>query len=283
MAIFHFSVAVEYLARVENRIRIKRLFDLAHQIDGAAKLSCSRNDIFPCPTPCSPVQVPSMASARAFSRATKVLDDDNTFRRLVVEQHQDMEIAVAGVTDDRRQQSVFLDIGPSRGNAFGKFRDRYAHVRRQRGQFRRQSLARPNRRRGAPSRACCALRDCWSRGTPRRRIRPRSRRIEPIAARPSRPYRETPRTMSAARHRSGRNSDCRPASGRRRRSSMRATGMPIWMVMMTASQAAFTLGKAHAPPAIFCGMPSAGVALPTSGRRAFLGTDKEPGQIVAGG
>ncbi len=36
---------------------------------------------------------------------------------------------------------------------------------------------------------------------------------------------------------------------------MRATGMPIWIVAMTAEQAASTLGNGQTPPAIACGMP----------------------------
>ena len=36
---------------------------------------------------------------------------------------------------------------------------------------------------------------------------------------------------------------------------MRATGMPIWIVSMTAWQAASTVGKGQTPPEIACGMP----------------------------
>ena len=36
---------------------------------------------------------------------------------------------------------------------------------------------------------------------------------------------------------------------------MRATGMPIWMVAITALQAASTLGNGQTPPAIAWGMP----------------------------
>ena len=36
---------------------------------------------------------------------------------------------------------------------------------------------------------------------------------------------------------------------------MRATGMPLWMVRMTALQAASTLGNGQTPPAIASGMP----------------------------
>ncbi len=36
---------------------------------------------------------------------------------------------------------------------------------------------------------------------------------------------------------------------------MRATGMPIWIVAMTASQAGSTLGNGHTPPDMACGMP----------------------------
>ena len=36
---------------------------------------------------------------------------------------------------------------------------------------------------------------------------------------------------------------------------MRATGMPIWIVAITASQASSTLGNGQTPPEIACGMP----------------------------
>ena len=37
---------------------------------------------------------------------------------------------------------------------------------------------------------------------------------------------------------------------------MRATGMPIWIVAITASQACSTLGNGQTPPEIACGMPA---------------------------
>jgi hypothetical protein len=63
---------------------------------------------------------------------------------------------------------------------------------------------------------------------------------------------------------------------------MRATGMPSWMVMMTASQASFSVGKPQMPPAMTDGNAlQAQRDLGDDAKRA-LRTDEEPRQVVTG-
>jgi hypothetical protein len=64
-----------------------------------------------------------------------------------------------------------------------------------------------------------------------------SRKSIGTSARPSFECRFTPRIWTSSR------------------SSMRATGMPDWMVTITASQAARTEGNGHTPPEMASGMP----------------------------
>ena len=93
--------------------------------------SWRRKPILPWPMPCSPVQVPSMAIARMFSRATNFSDSAISFGSFDVHQHQHVEIAVAGMADDRRDQPHLGNVGLGLGDAFGKPRDRHADIGRQ--------------------------------------------------------------------------------------------------------------------------------------------------------
>ena len=119
MKIFHLSVPAEYLPRIENGIRIKRLLDLTHQIDGIAELLLQKCHL--------PLPYAVLAGACAVhGERTRVkasdefLDDRDPFRGLVVKQDEHMEITVAGMADDRRQQAMRLDIGLGFRYAFGK-------------------------------------------------------------------------------------------------------------------------------------------------------------------
>ncbi len=63
---------------------------------------------------------------------------------------------------------------------------------------------------------------------------------------------------------------------------MRATGMPAWMVAMTALQAASTDGNGQTPAEIASGMPcELERELGDDAERA-LGADEQPRQVVAG-
>ena len=94
----------------------------------ASPSSASRNGILPCPMPCSPVQVPSIASARSFEARDKGLCLGHVGVVLVVEQQADMEVAVTRVPDDRGDQPVRDNVLMRRLDAIGKPRDRHADI-----------------------------------------------------------------------------------------------------------------------------------------------------------
>ena len=167
-----------------------------------------------------------------------------------------MEIAVADMADDRRDEPGSRDVALGLVDAFGEPRDRHADVGRERLRAGPQARAPPNRRRAAPARAGCAP-PAWSPiRTARRRTRRRSRR----SARPAR--RPRPRVPWNSTNSVGVSGSvelgievaarltCTSSS-----SSMRATGMPDWMVTMAASQAASTEGNGQTPAEIASGMP----------------------------
>ncbi len=107
-----------------------------------APCSARRYFILPWPTPCSPVQVPSMASARSTSRSIRILGALDLVGVVHVDQQRQMEIAVADMAEDRRDQIELGDVALRFGDAFGQPRDRHADVGG-------EQPARPGRRRRA--------------------------------------------------------------------------------------------------------------------------------------
>ena len=71
----------------------------------AAPCSARRYFILPCPTPCSPVQVPSMASARSTTRSHRPLRDLHLGCVIHVDQQREVEVAVADMAEDRRDEA----------------------------------------------------------------------------------------------------------------------------------------------------------------------------------
>src|ERR1700761_3426857 len=110
MVIFEISSSVEYLAGIEDAVGIERELDAAHQIDRAAKLLFEEGHL----------ALPDAVFARAgavhgerprIQARDECLRGCYPLRRLVVEEQQRVEIAVACMADDRREQPVLLDIG----------------------------------------------------------------------------------------------------------------------------------------------------------------------------
>ena len=164
-----------------------------------APCSASRYFILPCPTPCSPVQVPSIASARSISRSLNALATLTSSGSSHVDQQRQMEIAVADMADDRRDQLALGDVALGLGDAFGQPRERHADVGRDHAGAGPQREGRRTPRCGAPPRAWCAPPAAWSIRTARRRVPRRSRRSAPTARRRSPRCRGTPGTASASR------------------------------------------------------------------------------------
>ena len=80
---------------------------------------------------------------------------------VAVDQHGDMEIAVADMADDRRRSGRCASMSSLRlDDAFGEPRDRHADVGGAARRARAQRRARPNRRRAAPATAACAPPAC---------------------------------------------------------------------------------------------------------------------------
>ena len=57
------------LSRIHNSVRIERMLDRAHGFDGCAAMLGFKEPLFALAIPCSPVQVPSMASERSATRS----------------------------------------------------------------------------------------------------------------------------------------------------------------------------------------------------------------------
>src|SRR5438552_4499322 len=117
------------LARVHDVQRIERLLDGAHDVDAVAELVAQEADLA--------LADAVLAGAGAFhgNRAHVEPGDEffgeRDFLRIVdVHQHQHMEIAVAGMADDRRDQAHFGDVGLGFGDAFGEPRNRHADIGR---------------------------------------------------------------------------------------------------------------------------------------------------------
>ena len=211
-----------------------------------APCSAGRYFILPCPTPCSPVQVPSMASARSTSRSMKrlgardlvgVVHVDQQRRRGNCRRRHGRRSARSACSrrcraGSRSTHSASREIGTqtSVANAL-----RAGPQRR----------APPSRRRGAPARAC--VRSSGLR-------RPFERTAAEILRRSRRSARDCSATPASVPWNS-RNSigvsgsvelgigDCSACTCSASSNSMRATGMPDWMVRMAALQAASTDGK----------------------------------------
>ena len=131
------------MARFKARIRSS----------AARPCSISRYFIFFCPTPCSPVQVPSMASARFDQPVDESFAGLDLGRIVHVHERLNMEVAVADMADDGRDQAT-----SPRCRAWFPRRIRQAarSARRHRSRPTRRPAAgpaRPNRRRAAPARA----------------------------------------------------------------------------------------------------------------------------------
>ena len=98
----------------------------------AGPCSTSRYFIFFWPTPCSPVQVPSMASGAAHQPLDESLAGGDLGRVVRVHERLNMEIAVAHMADDGRDEAAFLDVPLGLVDAFGEARDRHADIGRDR-------------------------------------------------------------------------------------------------------------------------------------------------------
>jgi hypothetical protein len=119
--------------------------------------SASRNLRLPRPTPCSPVQVPSKAIARAASRLLIHSTCFTSFFGVGIEEDVEMEIAVSYMTDERRDHARPHDILGRLLDARGEVRDRHADIRRKPARPGTQELRRENRGRAGVSQVLALL------------------------------------------------------------------------------------------------------------------------------
>ena len=116
------------LAWVHDVVRVERLLDRPHRGERRLAVLGRRYFILPWPTPCSPVQVPSMARARSTSRSQKRLGARDLVGVVQVDQQREVEVAVADMAEDRREQAGSPRCPLASRHAFGEPRDRHAHV-----------------------------------------------------------------------------------------------------------------------------------------------------------
>ena len=195
-----------------------------------------------------------------------------------------VEIAVADMTDDRRDQPALGDVALGLGDAFGQPRDRHADIGRDRLGARAQRQRRPSRRRAAPARAGCAppARVAHSNGPP-----PNSRGdlAEPLrllgdARLGAVEFEEQHRRLGEGR---ASNRRCTARTCSASSSSMRATGMPDWMVAIDGVAGGLD-GRERADAAGDRLRDAVQLQrqLGDDAERAF-GADQQPGEVVAGG
>ena len=110
---------------------IERRLDRPHDVDAMADLVL--DEIPSCPARCHArrCRCRPCAIARMLSRATNSSASAISLGSFDVHQHQHMEIAVADMADDRRDQPHLGDVGLGLGDAFGEPRDRHADIGRE--------------------------------------------------------------------------------------------------------------------------------------------------------
>ena len=197
------------------------------------------------PTPCSPVQVPSIASARSTRRWLNRLRFLDLFRASRVDQDHEVEVAVADVAEQRHRQRCSSSRPPwSRSRT--RRGARSARRRRSTPRATRAgSAGRRSRRRGAPARAGCAPRAWSPRRSPCRRAPARS--PAPLSA-----CSTTAAALSVELEKErGRYAVAVflrlliAATVLSRTMSLRAIGMPAWMVWITVLPQPSIRSKAH--------------------------------------
>ncbi len=166
-----------------------------------------------------------------------------------------MKVAVADMTDDRRENAGSLNVGHGRGDAFGKPRDRHAGVGRDDLDAGAKRLRRPvGIVAGLPETGALLRLDRPLEGAAAALFGDLAEGFRLLAARTPR-CRAVRRTASAAR--------ATPRCAKRfvafiigaSSNSMRATGNPDWIAMMVALHAPSTLANGTDPPAIASGRP----------------------------
>ena len=138
--------------------------------------SAGRYFILPWPTPCSPVQVPSIASARCDRRSRKASTRSTSASSFMSTSSPTWKLPSPTWPTIGAESLLVGNVALGLGHAFGEPRNRNADVGRQRLRRRGEARAAPNRRRAAPATAACDPRPCvaQSNGPP-----PNSRAISP--------------------------------------------------------------------------------------------------------
>ena len=80
--------------------------------------------------PCSPVQVPSIASARMTRRSFRRSASASSAGIVAVDQKAQVEVAIADMPDQRRDEEAAFEVLLGLENALGQPGDRHAHVGR---------------------------------------------------------------------------------------------------------------------------------------------------------
>ena len=148
-----------------------------------------------------------------------------------------------------------LDVPLGLGDAFGQAGDRHADIGRHRHRPRAADPPGPIGVVPRLPKPRCGPRAWTPIRTALLRTRRRCRRNAGPVRRPRPACHGIRGTAWKSRADRAWNAGCRRAPAISSRSSMRATGMPDWIVMITASQAALIDGKGQMPPAIASGMP----------------------------
>ena len=121
------SLLSEDLARVHDVVRIERLLDSAHGIQCAVHL-LDQGGFFP-------LAYPVLAGAGALHFKCPVIEPRNKCLRgsdlvyiLAVDQHGDMEIAIADMADDGCNQAGIGGVFLRLADALAEPRNRHAHI-----------------------------------------------------------------------------------------------------------------------------------------------------------
>jgi hypothetical protein len=107
------------LARIEDILRIKRLLDRPHQIQRRSRLLLQEAHLALADTVFAGAGAAN-GKRPAVEPFDEFLDPGDVGGILVVNQQQQVKIAVARMADDGREEPCFHDIGMRFGHAVGK-------------------------------------------------------------------------------------------------------------------------------------------------------------------
>ena len=119
------------LSWIEDPVRIKSLLDRSHHFDPGMSVLGDEEARLAVSDAVLPSTGPVISERTVHQPGVELLGALDVLGVIRVDEHADVEVAVAHMTDDRGCQAMLSDVGLSCGDAVGQRRDRHANVRGQ--------------------------------------------------------------------------------------------------------------------------------------------------------